>query len=183
MERKATRTELIFMDKVKTFQEIIKRFPEPGEYFHIVNNARYDFYTILPVMIERLGTLNECYVSTWTMNRTNALDILKNIDRGKIKKMTVLTGLFFKRRETAVYSQLMTGLQKRGQRFVAFKNHCKILIAKTARGRYQVIEGSANFTANPRMEQYIFTAGKDIYNFHKKWMEEALRKETSEEKA
>jgi len=170
---KAEAKELIFMEKKDTFNKIITSFPEPGEYYHIVNNAKYDFYTILPCIIDRRGPIEDCYVSTWTMNRNNTLDIMKQLDGGKIKNIGVLTGLFFKRRETAVYSQLMTGLLKRGQRFVAFKNHCKVLLAKT-KNDYLVIEGSANFTSNPRLEQYVFTNNKKLFEFHKQWMEKFL---------
>jgi hypothetical protein len=37
---------------------------------------------------------------------------------------------------------------------------------------YIVLEGSANLTANPRAEQFILSNHKDLYEFHKGWMED-----------
>jgi hypothetical protein len=176
LKRKASRVYLQFIEKKKTFDQAVRAFPGKGEYLHVVNNHKYDFYTILPVAIDRLGTLDEVYISTWTMNRNNVVDLFQQFDSGKIKRMTVLTGLYFKRRETAVYSYLVSGLKRRGQRYVAFKNHCKILLASTDT-THLVIEGSANFTANPRMEQYVFCNSEAVYNFHKAWMEDCLNDE------
>lgn len=34
------------------------------------------------------------------------------------------------------------------------------------------MEGSANWTANPRTEQNIITNSRDVYEFHKSWLEE-----------
>lgn len=39
-----------------------------------------------------------------------------------------------------------------------------------------MIEGSANFTANPRIEQFIISKSKELFDFHKDWMNEVIRK-------
>ena len=36
------------------------------------------------------------------------------------------------------------------------------------------IEGSANFTANPRLEQTVVSNDADLYAFHRAWLEEML---------
>ncbi len=167
---------LLFIEKKRTLKQCLRRFPRPGEYFHVVNDARYDFYTMLPTIIDRLGTLEECYITTWTMNRNNVVDLLHHIDTGRIKKCTLVTGLYLKRRHTEVYVKLTQGLRNRGHRYLAFKNHCKILMCKPENEEHIVVEGSANFTANPRMEQYIITDNEALYMFHKRWIQEAFNR-------
>ena len=39
---------------------------------------------------------------------------------------------------------------------------------------YYMVEGSANWTANPRIEQNMITQSKELYNFHKGWMQEYI---------
>ena len=161
-------------------QEIVKDFltgiPEPGETWHIVSNGKYDFWTFVPVILDHLKEpAREFYGSTWTMNRGNAKELLDLFDRGRIEKVAILTGTYFKRRETAVYATLTEGLLTRKQRYVAFQNHAKVILIRTEKDAI-VIEGSANFTANPRLEQYTLSNDQGLYEFHQGWMEEMLNK-------
>ena len=161
-------------------QEVVKDFltgiPAPGETWHIVSNGKYDFWTFVPVILDHLREpAREFYGSTWTMNRGNVLELLDLFDRGRIEKIAILTGTYFKRRETAVYATLTEGLLTRKQRYVAFQNHAKVILIRTEQAAI-VIEGSANFTANPRLEQYTLTNDQGLYKFHRAWMEEMLNK-------
>jgi hypothetical protein len=104
------------------------------------------------------------------MSRPNALQLLQLLDDGKIQKATLFSGLYFKRRESAVYATVASGLIDRKQRFLCFENHSKIILLAAGDERI-VIEGSANFTANPRVEQNTVTNDRDLYDFHRSWME------------
>lgn len=149
--------------------ELLKAVPEPEEYVHIISNGRYDYYTFIPVFNDLVGKIEELWGSTWTMNRNNAEDLLHRFDIGLIKSIHVITGIYFKRRETAVYATLVQGLAKRGQHYNSTENHAKVLLIRTEDNRYFVIEGSANWTANPRIEQNIVVQSKTLYDFHKSW--------------
>ena len=54
-------------------------------------------------------------------------------------------------------------------------NHSKVLAVKTETG-YYVFEGSGNMSDNARIEQYVYEESKDVYNFHKGWMNELIDK-------
>lgn len=101
--------------------------------------------------------------------------MLDLLDRGRIRKATVLTGLYFKRRETAVYATLVEGLLQRGQRYRALPTHAKISPLGNEE-HHIVVEGSANWTGNPQIEQYVITDDPEIYGFHRAWMEEVCRR-------
>lgn len=40
---------------------------------------------------------------------------------------------------------------------------------------YIVIQGSANFTSNPRIEQFSINNNKILFDFHKNWMDEIIK--------
>lgn len=154
---------------------VMPELPAPGDCYHIVSNGKFDYWTWIPVMVRYMGRADQYYGSTWTMNRRNAVAMLDMIDRGLIVEAGVVTGLYFKRREPAVYATLLQGLRRRGMRFACLENHAKVtLLANYERGDYIVIEGSANYTANPRIEQNIILNDEAVYRFHRDWLEEVL---------
>ncbi len=171
--RREVRRQLRRALRREALAEVVPTLPQPGTSVHIVANGNYDFWTWCPHLLELLETPARVWASTWTMNRGNALELLALIDAGSIETLVLLTGLYFKRRESAVYATLVEGLQERGQRYLALRNHAKVLVLRTAEAGI-VVEGSANFTANPRVEQYVLTACPELADFHAGWMQDAV---------
>jgi hypothetical protein len=166
----------MILKKEKAEESLADGLPKPGESHHIISNALYDFWNVIAEGVRKLGGVDEFYGSTWTMNRQNVLDLMELIDAGKIKRCRMLTGTYFKRRESAVYAQLITGLAQRGQKYVAFNNHTKIALMHAQSGRdWIVFEGSANWTANPRLENFVITNDRGLFKFHQAWMDDMLR--------
>ena len=145
--------------------------PAPGETIHVISNAKYDFFNVIMAAATKTAPVFDFYGSTWTMSKYNVQDLLSALDNGTIKNATILTGTYFKRRESPVYAQLVTGLTKHNQRFIAFENHTKVALLRS-KDVHLVFEGSANFTANPRLENYIICNDQELYEFHRAWMEE-----------
>ena len=102
-------------------------------------------------------------------------DELDLYDQGIFKTVNAITGEYFRQREATVYVLLETGLKERGQRLFSNKNHAKVSLLQIE-DAYFVIEGSANFTANPRIEQFVLTNSKELFDFHRAWMETLLKK-------
>ena len=169
--RTCARAKYVNGMRTKELSELLQTLPDDGEYIHIVSNGNYDYYNFIPLFAERLGTIDELWGSTWTMNRANTENLIGLFDAGRIRQIHVLTGLFFKRRETAVYATLVQELEKRGQHYVACENHAKVLLIRSG-DRHYVVEGSANWTANPHIEQNIVCQSKALWEFHRGWMGE-----------
>jgi len=154
--------------------EICPEIPAVGESLHLIANGKYDFWTWTPHLVTLMkGHASDFYCSTWTMNRKNAVEMLEMFDAGKLGHLNLLTGLYFKRRETAVYATVMEGIQKRRGRYIAFRNHAKVLLLQQG-STFLTVEGSANLTANPRLEQYILTNDRGVYELHQGWMDKML---------
>ena len=175
-KRRAVKRETIRITKRTLAAAFLTELVGQGETWHILSNAKYDFWTWVPVMIDLMGGhITHLYGSTWTMARTNVEDLFEHYDAGKIGEVAILTGTYFKRRETAVFATLLAGLHQRGQRYMAFENHAKVLLLAND-PNYITIEGSANFTSNPRLEQYTMTNDQPLYEFHRSWMEEIFQR-------
>ncbi len=174
LRRRPTRRRLLSAVREEALSDFFTRLPEPGETLHVVSNGRFDYWQFVPVSLALLACPAEAlYGSTWTMNRGNVLELLALLDSGRIGRASVLTGTYFKRRETAVATTLTEGLLTRGQRYRAFANHAKVILL-AAPPDFLTFEGSANWTANPRLEQTTVTNDRDLYQFHRAWFEEIL---------
>lgn len=171
--RKVEKRAMMRIAKKQALSTWLTHLPEQNETWHIVSDATYDFWTWTPVILDMLNPPCELYGSTWTMNRDNALEALELFDNELLNHVVILTGDYFKRRESAVYAEIYEGLLSRKQRYAAFKNHAKVLLISDG-NCWLTIEGSANFTSNPRRENYTFTNDKELYLFHKAWMDEIL---------
>jgi len=148
--------------------EVIPEPPAPGESIHVIGTGLYDFWTFVPQFIDWIGHAARLTCSTWTLNRPNAVEFFEIWDAGKIETADFLTGLYFKRRESAVYAFLLEGIRARGGRYRAFRNHAKVLLLENPdRNAWITVEGSANLTSNPRLEQYVVTNDRALYDFHR----------------
>jgi hypothetical protein len=167
--------------KEKANEVLGGKIPKPGTTTHFISDAKFDYFEIIAEAVRIMGGAEEFYGSTWTMNRVNVLEMVEMLDKGVVKKLSILTGTYFKQRESSVYAQLLTALKRRGMRYVAFINHTKIALIKQGND-YIVFEGSANFTANPRLENFIIANNKALYEFHRGWMEEMLNDKTKKDR-
>lgn len=158
--------------------EILTELPSPGESLHIVSNGKFDYWDFVPLICELLkAPVDQAYLSTWTLNRECCKQTMELLDSGKIQNVGFLTGLYFKQRESSVYATLVNGLHARGQKFRALENHSKIALLRSGE-TYIVMEGSANFTGNPRIEQNTITQDRQLWEFHAEWFEEILNEKT-----
>lgn len=160
-----------FLKKEKA-EQILTELPQPGEAIHVISNGSFDYFNLIPIAIELMGGhVDLFYFSTWTMNNSIVEKILELFDNGKIQKIGCLVGLYMKQREPAVFNLIYEGLKDRNQKVFSNENHSKVTLLQIGEN-YITIEGSANFTANPRIEQFCIHNDKELYEFHKMWMDE-----------
>jgi hypothetical protein len=172
--RNAAKSHMISRLKKQEAKTFFERLPKADEYFHTISNGSFDYWSVLSCLIDLCpGPVTEAYVSTWTINHNTCKELFEVLDAGKIKKIWLLSGLYFKKREPAVYARLATGLAERGQRIKCSENHAKVAVL-IGNGFTVTMEGSANLTANPRIEQNIVTGSQDVARFHAGWMKEII---------
>lgn len=176
--RRVAKREMVNGLKRQALTDLIPQLPPPdvdlyvigngagAEIRHGINPQAFDFGSFLPVVVRMLGDQGcTAHVSTWTMARSHSLTMLAMLDDGRLSTLTVATDPYFQRREAAICAELVEGLQKRGQRFLCWKNHVKAICISSPNGQTCVITGSANLSAQPRCEQYVLTTAPDVYHF------------------
>ena len=166
--------EMFDRQRLKTLTDIFPTLPAPGEAHHIITHGKFDFYDALPRVLE-LGEMQNATVTaaTWCCNRRCALDLIDRIESGQIGSMKLIVGLYLKRREQAVFSTLATGLAKHGQKLLATECHAKIFTIQHE-NNFITIEGSANWTSNPRIEQFTVSNDRGLHDFHSRWIDDAI---------
>lgn len=177
IKKSAKRTMLTMMQR-EALSDFIQELPPPGYDLWIIGNGsggtygrrvietRFEFGHFIPVLIDLLGGhVTHLYISTWTMNRDHAQNILETYDEGRADHIAILTDPYFLQRESFVANALVAGMQLREQTFIAFKNHTKILAMTTAGGKTCVIQGSANLSSTPRAENWVLTTSPDVYEW------------------
>ncbi len=192
-ERKMARRQFVNGLKKQALNELIPTLPPPDTDLYVIGNGAgaekkwtpggidaqcFDFGTFIPHLVELLGGKGcKAYISTWVMNRNHALTLIELLNSGAIHKLTVLTDPYFKRRESAVCSELIIGMQRHEERtrFLAFKNHVKaICITNADETQFATVTGSANLSAQPRCEQYVLTTDPGVYRFFRDEFFEAM---------
>lgn len=173
--RARAKARMINAARKDTLSNLINCLPEDNEYIHIISNGNYDAYSFVLIFADLLQHIDELWASTWTMNRANVDNLFALHDAGKIDQINIITGLYFRRRETSVYATLVEGLIKRGGKYCACENHAKVLLVRSGNKHY-VVEGSANWTSNPRIEQNLVTCSTDLWTHHRSWMQTYIKR-------
>lgn len=165
-KRIATRIRL----KKEACAQVLTERIEPGTSYHFISNGAFDYWNIVTRIIELHElTAAEFYGCTWTMNDANVKSLFELIDNRTLRSASVMVGLYFLHREPVVADTLKCGLEDRAQRFKACENHAKVVLLQAGED-WLVFEGSANFTANPRIEQFVLNNDRELFEFHKTWM-------------
>lgn len=172
----AIRIKKVELIRVAREQNLRKIFPalEEGHSYHFISSGDIDAMSYLTMIIERHGPIAELYASTWTMSRQDVELLDHYLQDALIRNITFFTGEYFASRETSVYASLVEVIARHGGRLKLFKNHCKLLCCRTAKDRFFTVEGSANFTTNPRSEQTTLTPGRELFDFYQTWFEKLL---------
>jgi hypothetical protein len=173
------RREYINGLKREALTTLVTELPPPDVDLYILSNGSgstykhgrealaFEFGHFIPVLAEMLGGKGvTAYISTWTMARAHALNLLALVDSGTLAQLAVMTDPYFQRRESAVANTLISGLLARGMRYVAFKNHVKAAILASAdQTRFVSVVGSANLSSQPRAENFTLSTDPGLYRF------------------
>jgi len=181
-EKELNSTEKIkgrsFATKLKHEQKLVNRFDslkevlpkiEKDKSIHLISSDNFGSIELLKLLCE-LSPL-ELNITTWSLNQ-DFIDFIKSI------KCTV--NLYFdkslKTRKNHLYAQLAElAIDNKINLKVHHMLHAKITCIKT-KDFYISIEASANYSNNQRIENFTITENKELFIFHKKWMEEIIKK-------
>jgi len=89
-----------------------------------------------------------------------------------VKTATLVCALLFQKIRPAVILQATEELEARGGRLIAVRNHTKLYLFRLADGRHFAAESSSNLRSRGAIEQWTLTHSRELYDFHKGWIED-----------
>jgi hypothetical protein len=150
----------------------LKRLPKEGQSLHGLISGKYAAWDMVPAIIERTGdTIADLYIATLGFSRQNGADLCALLDDRRIRRVSLICSHYFKATSGPIYDAVIPELMKRGQRVVAMRSHCKIILARLKGGARYVLETSANLRSCVNVEQFVLTRCAKLYTRHRRWME------------
>src|SRR5699024_7909012 len=159
------------------FENIIRPlggFPKKKEYFAIKTNGTSDCGSIFTYALRKWDVITEMYMATWTISKSNINRIKEAVESGKLKKLTLVFSSTLKGANPALYSSLISKLNVFDNvHLKEINSHSKTF--SIANGNdYITVSGSANWSMNPRIENFLILNDKDLFDHHKEWMSEFI---------
>lgn len=160
-------TEKLFFYKINKLNEICT-VPGPNEQFRIVTQkAINSFDFILAILHEE--KIEELIVAFYRIGKKVIQELKDLQEKGNIKHIHFLVNDAIPKLTPDAYN-LLKSLET--EKFIVRleNNHTKIILIKTNKDNFYVIEGSGNLSINARIEQYCFDNNKELFDFHKNWI-------------
>ncbi len=147
-------------------------FPKPGEILAVKTNGQTDAGSYFNCAIDEFGSIDEMYLATWTISKGNINRLKAAIENGTLKKLVMIISSTLKPANPALYASLAMNL-------IPFENvtlkevnsHAKTFSIKCG-NNYLTVSGSANWSENPRIENYLILNSLPLFEHHKEWMNE-----------
>jgi hypothetical protein len=158
----------IHTQKIESLKQLAGRFPAENEIYFMWTSSSFNAFTFIPYMIKEFGMISELVLSTYSINRRIVDSLMRYIDNGKIKNVSILISDSIKYRIPRIYEHLEMLASHRKDIISIFYawNHSKITLARSG-SVHMIMEGSGNFSENAQYEQYIMTNSQKIYEFRR----------------
>lgn len=159
-------------DNFRKIMREVGGLPKKGEIIAIKTNGTSDCGSIFSYILENWETVEDCYIATWTISRANVTRIRSALEAGKIKSLTMVFSSTLKPANPALYSNLILQLKHFPQvKLKEINSHAKTFSITNGKD-FLTVSGSANWSENPRIENFLILNNKELYKHHEDWMSE-----------
>ena len=151
-------------DKLKQVVNAIALY----EHFHFISDGSWSLHDLLLSIIDKYAPA-DIWITTYSITQFPASILAGMVDEGKIKQLKVLMDYRAKDRYPAV-EQLMSNVSE----LKLTPIHAKVFILQNATESLLII-GSANWTANKRIELGIVDKNRATADAHKEWITKKMK--------
>src|SRR5205823_6620970 len=95
---------------------VLSELPGPGESLHAICTARMDLTDVIGALLERLGACDRMLIATLGYNEANLATMLRWLDAGAARSLTLLASIFFRAHKGALWGQTLREFRERKQR-------------------------------------------------------------------
>ena len=146
---------------------------EKDNSYHIISSDSFGSIELLNVIKEDFKKFDKLNISTWSYN-DEFVKIIEECNKDNTE-LFLCTDKSMRGRKPHLYAQMATLNEKYSN--MTFKVHkmihSKITLIKI-KEYYITIEASANYSNNQRVENFTITENKELFIFHKDWMNEII---------
>jgi len=172
--KKEIRIKNMHDKKKRCAKELIEKIGDiqENENIDIVTTGESNAGSFMEYYLDRFQIVDELCIATWIINRYYIKLLIDNYDKGRIKNIIfVISNRMNQLPNTkGNFNYLKTEFTKRKNiKLIIANSHAKTFSFK-AKDFYLTIDGSANWSENPRIETYSITRSKVKHNFRKSWM-------------
>lgn len=159
-------------DNFQILIEGVGGLPCENKYLAIKTNGTSDCGSIFTYIANNWDVIEEMYLATWTISKQNIKRIEQAIIEGKLKKLTLVFSSTLKAANPALYASLVGSLKDFSNvKLKEVNSHAKTF-SVTNGIDYITVSGSANWSENHRIENFLILNDIELFNHHKEWMSE-----------
>lgn len=164
---------------IEKLDDICFRLPEEKEQVRIITQLRFNAFALLKWIVENIEEIEEIIITTYRTDRMTLKGIQDIVAKQKsLKKLTIVSSAFFtsiKKPEIWAEELKEYAIRNDKVKVIFCRNHTKVIGVKGS-GKHYIIEGSGNLTGNARVEQYTVERDKNVFEFHKYWIDSLKEK-------
>lgn len=159
--------------KTKVIEKISEiGLPRKEEQFRLLTKRSFNSVEFLQFIAEK-EVVEKVNLAVYSINFAAAIEILRLINEGRIKKMSVMMSNLRNKGHREKEQIIKTKFTDNKQIELFYCcSHAKVMTTKTANDNYYCIEGSGNLTNSSRVEQYVIDNSKEIFDFSESWMKD-----------
>jgi hypothetical protein len=153
----------IFLTRKDSITELLPKSIRNSTSLHIISSGSFGSNELLDAINDKYK-IQSIIVATWSINN-DFIDVIHKID--------VPTKLIIDRsiitRKAQYYGRFIS-INKTCDVVLVRGVHAKLTIIETQENGKLIIEASANYSNNVKIEQFTITQSNELYGFHKSWM-------------
>jgi hypothetical protein len=165
--------------KPKLYNVIVKslefKMPEPGWQVELRTQAQINMVGLVLKAISEFGTIDELYITTFSMIRDSYDILLECWAGGMIEKFNLVICSSFSARFPQTYEYIKEVSKQAGINFAYVNNHAKLTLIK-AGNNFWNIRGSMNYGINNLGEGLTIDNDVEIYNWDKEFINNTMIK-------
>ena len=152
---------------VREIDGLIDTLPDDDKCFKFLSFGGFSSASFIGYIANKIK-INKLYVSTFRVGKKEIQFLHYLHNEGLLDYAEFVIFSLAKESDTHNYYKTLDDIcRKNGWSIKILKNHSKVLLFETKKGKY-VLETSSNLNENPKIEQFSFEKDCELFDFYKK---------------
>jgi hypothetical protein len=143
---------------------------ERGRSYHYASAGLWSVHDLLFHLLRQTGPA-DVWIATWSMTEDSVRMLVQGLESGLLRSMRLLIDARVTRRNASAYAFV----QAHADQVRVTACHAKVTVIQNDDWAIS-INGSPNYTNNPRIESGVVTTDPAVASFHRDWIEAEMSK-------